>query len=139
MSELWDNPLFPIDERLAMAKGGIEYRDNIIANLRERIAGLETIVKASPQHWKESYNTDPVQRACGELPEGWELQACMELHAGWVDLYTPTGEKIHIDSQDTFNWTIHAAIDHALEATKPVEPEPERDTRTIDMLSEQAS
>jgi hypothetical protein len=38
MSELWDNPLFPVEERLEMAKGGIAFRDKIIANLRAILA-----------------------------------------------------------------------------------------------------
>jgi hypothetical protein len=37
MSELWDNPLFPMDERLEMAQGGVVFRDKIIENLREKL------------------------------------------------------------------------------------------------------
>jgi len=41
MSELWDSPLYPLEERLEMAKGGIEFRDKTIANLRGQIESFE--------------------------------------------------------------------------------------------------
>lgn len=40
MSELWDNPLFPIEERLEMARGGIAFRDRIIEKRDAEIAKL---------------------------------------------------------------------------------------------------
>jgi hypothetical protein len=65
-------------------------------------------------HWNPIYNTDPVQRACGELPEGWEIEITLEQGAGCVYLIDPTGERTDIDSADKFDWTIHEAIDAAL-------------------------
>lgn len=66
------------------------------------------------RHWKPEYNTDPIQRACGELPEGWEIRMCMENGAGWIDIYDPAGEKLEFDSDaDHFDWCIHEAIDAA--------------------------
>ncbi|KUZ78260.1 hypothetical protein [Burkholderia ubonensis] len=74
---------------------------------------------AEPRHWNPVYNTDPIQRACAELPEGWEMQVCMENGAGWIDLYDPAGEKFEPDiDADKFDWKIHEAIDIAIEADR---------------------
>ncbi|WP_157647996.1 hypothetical protein [Burkholderia ubonensis] len=74
---------------------------------------------AEPRHWNPAYNTDPIQRACAELPEGWEMQLCMENGAGWIDLYDPAGEKFEADiDADKFDWKIHEAIDIAIEADR---------------------
>lgn len=43
MTELWDNPLFPIEERLEIAKGAIGYRDRIIANLRNQLEAARAV------------------------------------------------------------------------------------------------
>src|ERR1700688_5047480 len=37
MTELWQNPLYPVEERLEMAEGAIAFRDKIISNLRGQI------------------------------------------------------------------------------------------------------
>lgn len=69
------------------------------------------------RHWKPEYNTDPVQRACAELPEGWGVNACMERDAGWVEVYGPDGEEPNFESDaDHFDWQIHEAIDFAITA-----------------------
>lgn len=34
---LWDNPLFRLEDRLEIAKGAISFRDKIIKNLREQL------------------------------------------------------------------------------------------------------
>ncbi|MDN7913726.1 hypothetical protein [Burkholderia cepacia] len=71
------------------------------------------------RHWNPVYNTDPVQRACAELPEGWGVNACMELGAGWVEVYGPDGEEPDFDSDaDHFDWRIHEAIDFAIDAAR---------------------
>lgn len=69
-----------------------------------------------PQHWNPVYNTDPVQRACGELPEGWEIEILLENGAGCVYLIDPKGERTDFDNADKFDWTIHDAIEAALAA-----------------------
>ncbi|HHT8903983.1 TPA: Lar family restriction alleviation protein [Burkholderia cenocepacia] len=70
-------------------------------------------------HWNPVYNTDPVQRACAELPEGWGINACMERDAGWVEVYGPDGEEPNFESDaDHFDWRIHEAIDFAIDAAR---------------------
>jgi hypothetical protein len=78
-------------------------------------AGKDSVDAAKPQHWNPVYNTDPVQRACSELPLGWEIQACMEQGAGWVNLFKPNGDRVEFDADaDCFDWKIHVAIDAAI-------------------------
>ena len=63
MSELWDNPLYPLEERLEMAKGGIAFRDKIIANLRDQLeqaragdaAGKDSVDAARYRWLREQY------------------------------------------------------------------------------------
>lgn len=105
-----------------------EYHDNPTRDTRTalRVALMDEFqpepraeVTGERRHWNPVYNTNPVQRACAELPEGWEIQACMENGAGWVDVYDPTGEKLDFDSDaDHFDWRIHEAIDFAIDAAR---------------------
>jgi hypothetical protein len=67
-----------------------------------------------PQHWNPIYNTDPVQRACGELPDGVEIEILLENGSGTVYLVDNNcGERTMIEDCDAFNWTVHKAIDAA--------------------------
>lgn len=40
---MYDNPLIPITDRLEIAIGGIQFRENIIKNLRTQIEALRGI------------------------------------------------------------------------------------------------
>ncbi|AQG98557.1 hypothetical protein A9R05_06715 [Burkholderia sp. KK1] len=79
------------------------------------IAPRPTAQDAEPRHWNPVYNTDPVNRACGELPEGWQIEIGLERGAGWVDLRSPEGKQVTFDDDaDKFGWKIHKAIDAAI-------------------------
>lgn len=39
-------------------------------------------------------------KVCGELPEGWVINLCMENGAAWVEAIKPTGYTIEIDRAD---------------------------------------
>jgi hypothetical protein len=87
------------------------HKASVTAPTAEQAEGVRV-----PQHWKPLYNTDPVQRACGELPEGWEIEILLENGAGCVYLIDPKGERTDFDNADKFDWTIHDAIEAALAA-----------------------
>jgi len=92
--------------------------------LKRRVAELEAQIaaaeKSRARHWNPIYNTDPVQRACGELPEGVEIEILLENGSGTVYLVDNNwGERTILDNEDEFDWTIHKAIDAAL--TQPAE------------------
>jgi hypothetical protein len=93
----------------------IEDQAATIGRLEAELAAARA--QLPPQHWNAVYNTDALNRACAELPEGWEIKIGLEKDAGWIDLYTPTGEQIDlVNSADTIYWMVHAAIDHARQA-----------------------
>ncbi|HKT63466.1 MAG TPA: hypothetical protein VJR91_07800 [Burkholderia sp.] len=71
------------------------------------------------RHWNPVYNTDPMQRACTELPDGYEIEIMLERDAGTVDVCGPDGGRLDSDfDEDTFDWKIHAAIDAAIDAAR---------------------
>jgi hypothetical protein len=102
--------------------GGCIIEGREISSVTRELARLEAELAAAkaqlpPQHWNAVYNTDALNRACAELPEGWEIKIGLEKDAGWIDLYTPTGEQIDlVNAADTIYWMVHAAIDHARQA-----------------------
>ncbi|MBP0714864.1 hypothetical protein ABXK61_16285 [Burkholderia sola] len=94
-------------EREALATQQPEPRDEVTVPDRER------------RHWNPVYNTDPVQRACAELPDGYEIEILLERDAGTVDVCGPDGSRLDADfDEDTFDWKIHAAIDAAIDAAR---------------------
>lgn len=60
------------------------------------------------------------QRACAELPNGWEIRVCLEKDAGTVELCDPDGGSSYmdVDADDRLTAEVHAAID-AAKATQP--------------------
>ncbi|NTZ82244.1 hypothetical protein FCJ61_04220 [Burkholderia metallica] len=96
-------------------------REKKVESMRARLKreAAEHTAASAPQHWNPVYNTDPVQRACAELPDGWGVNACMERDAGWVEVYGPNGEEPDFESDASqFDWRIHEAIDFVIEAAR---------------------
>jgi hypothetical protein len=56
------------------------------------------------------------QRACKELPIGWEIRVCLENGAGTVELIDPdgNGEPMDVDADHRLTAEVRAATDHAL-------------------------
>jgi hypothetical protein len=126
--------LVPVEptEDMVIAANEVEYAEEGITRGQIRAAIAAAPIAALEKgdgrdaergHWNPVYNTDPVQRACGELPEGWEIQILLERDAGCVYLIDPNGERSDIDNADKFDWTIHEAIDAALSQQKEVRDE----------------
>ena len=61
---------------------------------------------------------EAAERACGELPDGWQISICMENGAGWVELYDDCG--VLCDNFPTNNerldYTVNDAIDAAMQS-----------------------
>lgn len=53
---------------------------------------------------------DVFNRAARDLPEGWRIEVCLELGAGWLILTDPEGEEHDVVREDTLEQTIDAAI-----------------------------
>jgi len=59
-----------------------------------------------------------VNRASGELPEGWDLHVELENGAGTVRLYDPSGDEIdeEFHDHDSFGASITQAVEYAVDA-----------------------
>lgn len=57
---------------------------------------------------------EAVERACGELPDGWKVEIHCEHGAGWVELYDDCGT--HIDGFPTNNERLDYTVNDAIEA-----------------------
>lgn len=62
---------------------------------------------------------EAVERACGELPNGWTIELHMERGAGWVELYDVEGVEVKDfpTNNERLDYTVGDAIDAALAQT----------------------
>lgn len=97
----------------------IEELEALVKTLRAELQNASHVAHSNEgkrRHYNPVYNDDPVQRACGELPEGWEIRISLEKDAGTIDVYDSDGNNIDFQSDaDHFDWRIHEAIDTASE------------------------
>lgn len=83
------------------------------ALLAERDALQRALDRQVPLH-------DAIQRACGELPDGWTIMLCAEHHAGSVELYAPDGSREEFPTNDErLDYTVIDALEHALQGEQP--------------------
>lgn len=59
---------------------------------------------------------EAIQRAAGELPEGWEIQLCIERHGGGVDLIGPDGAEDFATNSERLDYTVIDALEAAMAA-----------------------
>ena len=58
-----------------------------------------------------------IDRAAGELPEGWSIQIELERDAGTVTLYNPAGETVEVETGgELFSSQIGMTIEAAIES-----------------------
>lgn len=82
------------------------------ALLAERDALKKALDRQVPLH-------DAIQRAAGDLPEGWEIRLCVEHHAGWVELIGPDGSEDFATNNERLDYTVIDALEHALQGEQP--------------------
>ena len=82
------------------------------ALLAERDAMKKVLDRQVPLH-------DAIQRAAGDLPEGWEIRLCVEHHAGWVELIGPDGSEDFATNDERLDYTVIDALEHALQGEQP--------------------
>ncbi|MDI1331266.1 hypothetical protein [Pseudomonas sp.] len=69
-----------------------------------------------------------VQRAAGDLPDGWEILICIEKGSGSVDLVDPDGSVVEFATNDErLDYTVSDAIDHALSDAGTATPKADAD------------
>lgn len=63
---------------------------------------------------------EAVERACGELPDGWAITLQMERGAGWIELYDAEGVEVadFPTNNERLDYTLLDAVDAALSAHK---------------------
>ncbi|MCG6540215.1 hypothetical protein MCB86_09020 [Pseudomonas sp. KSR10] len=80
--------------------------------MEERDALKKVLDRQVPLH-------DAIQRAAGDLPEGWEIRLCVEHHAGWVELIGPDGSEDFATNDERLDYTVIDALEHALQGAQP--------------------
>ena len=67
---------------------------------------------------------EAVERACGDLPEGWRVELHMENGAAWIELYDAAGIEVENfpTNNERLDYTINDATDAALYAGKDYAP-----------------
>jgi hypothetical protein len=66
--------------------------------------------------------------AAKELPWGWTIQLCVEQGAGWVELITPYGNSMPVDTDElTLTEMVNKAHRVAKEAAAELEKDPQMD------------
>jgi hypothetical protein len=83
---------------------GIEFEATLIARVRDLLARNE--------------GEAAMQRACAALPDGFQIRACIESGAGWVELYGPDDGLIEYGDDTCGGMTarINTATDLAIKA-----------------------
>jgi len=85
----------------------------------EVAALLQDLVDAPADVARDAALYCAVQRACAELPEGWEIRIELERSAGTVSLVNPDGEDVDYPSDHEYMASdINDAIDSAIAAEK---------------------
>jgi len=116
----------PSDDYKAMFEDAVRDLAAITAALDihpDQSGGAGPVLKAIEALKKGGGGEAAMQRACGELPDGFKLHVCLEAGAGWVELFGPDNERIEFDedTNDGMTGRIHAAIDLVVKADKEFE------------------
>lgn len=90
-----------------------------IHRLHDLLAATTTQAEAPADVARDAALYCAAQRACAELPEGWEIRIELERSAGIVILVNPDGEDVDYSSDHEYMASdINAAIDAAIEREK---------------------
>lgn len=95
------------------AKGRYVLFSDYEALLAERDAAQKDAERRVPLY-------EAIERACGELPDGWSIMLCAEHHAGTVELYRPDGSREEFPTNnERLDYTVIDALEHALQGEQP--------------------
>jgi len=119
------------EEETQYASAGDAHQAQAVQELRGAVAGIRAAIASAQQAAPRQALTDErkagpfwdaIQRACGELPFGYEVRLHMEKDAGCVEWSDPDGNVELIDGEGFISDDINEAIDAAL-ASIPTAPE----------------
>ncbi len=88
--------------------------------LRTAAKLLRALSRGVPEDAVGSHFYAACERACGELPVGWEVRVCLENGSGTVELCSPDGfsEYMDVDDDDRLTAEVNAAVDAAIAAQR---------------------
>lgn len=97
-----------------------------------KINALQLRLNAADQRIDELENApalyQQVQRAAGDLPDGWEILICIEKGGGSVDLVDPDGLVLEFaTNNERIDYTVSDAVDHALSEVDTAAPKADED------------
>lgn len=56
-----------------------------------------------------------IERACKDLPDGWQIDIGMESGSAWVNLYNPDGDQVEFPTnRETIDEELNDAIEFAI-------------------------
>lgn len=89
-----------------------EFLVQLLADRQKRIDSLEKDLNGALAESVQAV----ANKVCGDLPDGWEINLCMENGAAWVEAIKPSGYTIDIDGGDL---SLVEQINDALEQALP--------------------
>lgn len=104
-------------------KAGVAYAR--AAQLQQAVAVTDEVRRLREALESKVPLYEAVERACGELPDGWAITLQMENGAGWVELYDAEGNQVEDfpTNNERLDYTLCDAVDAALSAHKTGEEE----------------
>lgn len=106
--DLWDNPLYPVDERLEMAKGGIAFRDKIITNLREQ---LKLQANAAHMGMDAAKRTSGIQLQLAEQARAESSPEVLESERQVNSMLTEESERLTLERDGAIEMANKNALD----------------------------
>lgn len=82
---------------------------------RAKAMGFMNVTTALDKLAKDAEFHTQVQRAAGELPEGWMITVSVERDSGWIDLTAPDGTVVETCADGHLSEQVSDAIETALE------------------------
>lgn len=104
-------------ERLKVWRADAEWDDDVEvvkATDYDMLAAERDKLRAAVAQYVPLY--EAIQRAAGELPEGWEIQLGVERHGGWVELIGPGGAEEFDTNNERMDYTVIDALEAAMSA-----------------------
>tara|TARA_Y100000815_G_scaffold176204_1_gene160426 strand:- start:4169 stop:4528 length:360 start_codon:yes stop_codon:yes gene_type:complete len=113
-----------IDKLKAQLAKEIDKRMQFQALFENQVAGNRALLAERDAAQKDAERRVPlyeaIERACGELPDGWAIMLCAEHHAGTVELYGPDGSREEFPTNnERLDYTVIDALEHALQGEQP--------------------
>lgn len=104
------------DIRFALGDNGKRMQPELVEYAKEIVKQRDDLINKLDRHQKEAAIGRAVNRACMDLPLGYELHIELEKDAGTVSLYRPDGEEVDEEFHDCdyFSSAIENAINVAI-------------------------